>query len=458
MKKLTFVFALIAVFGLNAIITSGQTFDPVLAQLLQNKIESFETQYNINNGISAAVIIPNGDTWTGTDGISTTTPSVIINSDMLFGIGSCTKNFTAALILKLKEQGLLNLDNPISNYIANLQNYPNINGSVTIRQLLNHTSGLGEYTNNSYFQYYTWTNRTYLFTNSDILNTVGLQQFTPGTSWQYCNTNFYLLGIIIENVTQQDLVTAYKTYLFNPLGLISTFLGMWDTIPASYEFAHGWGMNVVTYQIVDVSLDSRNSIWSGAGAAGCLVSTAENLARWAQSVFNGNVISQASINEMTNFNSNNYGLGLSKTTKAGRTVWGHTGAIPGYYSMFIYDPACNVSMAVLLNEENSNIESIVNDLFQLVVDNYCNVVSVKENALVNNNSLNVYPNPASSYIQIENGVNSNVYIYNILGELIGFYNISLENNKIDISDFVTGIYEVIVFNNANFTNKKFIKQ
>ena len=415
--------------GITILSANGQNFDPVLTQTLQNKVVALKTQYNLK-GISASVVIPGQGTWAGVAGSSTTIPQNAVSSDMLFGIGSCTKNFTAALILKLQEQGLININNPVSTYISNLSSYPNINGSVTIRQLLNHTSGIGEYTGDSYFWYYTWTNRSYLFTNDNILSTIGQQQFAPGTNWNYCNSNFYLLGIIIQNVTQTDLLTAYNNYLLSPLSLGNVFLGAWETIPANVSFAHGWGTNMVTYQTVDVLLDSRNSIWSGAGSAGCLVSTAEDLAKWAQLLFNGSVINQTSVNEMTTFNSNNYGLGCYKLTSAGRTTWGHIGNIPGYTAIFIYDPACNVSSSILVNQENVDITTIMSSFYQVIVDDYCNVTSAGNDINTNNNttSFGSFPNPFNYSTEIEffipEETDASIAIYDISGNIVKTFSLN----------------------------------
>lgn len=349
---------------LNVSFVSAQKFNATLATQLQTKLESF----NVIKGISACVIIPcDNGVWTGVDGISTS--SVNINSDMLFGIGSCTKNFTATILLKLAEDGLLSLDDPISDYL-DISAYPNISGSITIRQLLNHTSGLADYTSNQNIMQYADQNRSYLFTNNDILSTVGTPQFSPGTSWSYCNTNFYIAGMIIESVTGMSLTNAYENYIFTPLNLNNIFIGAWETIPASYNFAHGWYFNPYLWLWQDYSLDSYNSYFSLAGAAGCLVTTAEDLARYAQGIFSGQIISQSSIDEMTNFNTNNYGLGCEKATKAGKVVWGHNGCIQGYASRFLYEPNWGISVAILCNNQSADVETYIDEIFQVVVDNY----------------------------------------------------------------------------------------
>ncbi|MFH2142836.1 MAG: serine hydrolase [Bacteroidota bacterium] len=361
MRKMNYLlFAIL--FGLSNL--SAQKFETNLAQQLQIKLESF----NVSRGISACVIIPcDNGIWKGVDGISTSSEN--INSDMLFGMGSCTKNFTATIMLKLAENGLLDIDEPISNYI-NVSGYTNINGAITIRQLLNHTSGLADYTSNQNIIQYANQYRTYLFTNSDVLSSVGSPQFSPGTSWAYCNTNFYLAGMIIENVTGYDLYTAYNNYIFTPLNLNNIFSGAWETIPSSYNFAHGWYFNQYTWQWSDYSLSSYNSFFSLASSAGYLVTTAEDLAKYAQAIFTGQIISQTSINEMTDFNSNNYGLGCTQAVKAGKTVWGHNGCIQGYASRFLYDPDWGISIAILCNDQNADVETYINELFQVVVNNY----------------------------------------------------------------------------------------
>ncbi len=334
-----------------------------LSQRLQTQLESFTERYNLARGISAAAIIPGRETWTGTDGYSTQSPERAIQPGMLFGIGSCSKSYTAALLLKLAEEDLLDLDDPIGDYLPVLDDYPNIDGSITIRRLLNHTSGIYNFTSSSSFNSLISADFERLITPDDILPLIMGPYFAPGAGWRYSNTNYYLAGMIVESVTGTAIPTVFRDRIFTPLGLGGTFFGAWETIPDAFEFAHGW------YGSSDISQRSRNAVYSAASTAGGIVATASNLVTWVKTLFDGDFINQASLDQMTDFSSNNYGLGCSLRTMEGREVWAHGGAIDGYRTLFIYDPANGVSIAILINDSTDTyMEAMMGDLFRIVIE------------------------------------------------------------------------------------------
>src|SRR5262249_41957723 len=149
-------------------------------------------------GCSAAVDLPGQPTWLGTSGSSYA--GVPITSDLLFAIGSNTKTFTAALVLQLVDRGLLSLDAPLSSL---LPQHTNVNPRITVRQLLDHTSGLFDYMNDDAAQVFAaiTADRSRIWTPEEILSTFfGPPHFAPGASWRYSNTNFLIAGMIDEAV------------------------------------------------------------------------------------------------------------------------------------------------------------------------------------------------------------------------------------------------------------------
>jgi len=143
-------------------------------------------------GISAAIIIPDEEIWIGVAGVSH--PGTPIAPEMLFDIGSSEKNFQAALVLKLKEEGLLSLDDPISKW---LPDYPNINHTVTIRQLLNHTSGIYdfiEHPDSTWRRGFSNIDPIKIWTPEEVITTfMSEPYFSPGEGWHYSTTNYLLL-------------------------------------------------------------------------------------------------------------------------------------------------------------------------------------------------------------------------------------------------------------------------
>ena len=164
MKKICSV--LVTLLSLTFIV-NAQTFDPILANELQNKIDSIRTVNNLK-GISACVIYPGVGTWKGVTGISHT--GFPITSDMEFGIGSNTKLFTGVLLLKLAENNIINLDDSIHQYVPN---FNNVNPNITIRQLLNHTSGLADVNNVIGYSDSILSNPNRIFTPTEVMSWVG---------------------------------------------------------------------------------------------------------------------------------------------------------------------------------------------------------------------------------------------------------------------------------------------
>jgi CubicO group peptidase (beta-lactamase class C family) len=171
-------------------------------------------------GLAAAVITSSG-MWQGTSGFSVPSSDVSIQPQMRFSIASMTKTFTAALIMQLAEEGKLNLDDPISRWV---DNYPNITNTITIRQLLTHTSGIYDFTDNpGYLTLITKTPEKQV-TLSEVLALVGAPRFPPGRNWEYSSTGFTLLGMVAEAITRQPVHLEFRRRFLEPLQLRGTYL------------------------------------------------------------------------------------------------------------------------------------------------------------------------------------------------------------------------------------------
>ena len=177
-------------------------------------------------GVSAAVIFPDGKVWTGTSGISHDT--VAIEPDMLFAIGSVTKNVVAALTLKLAEENLLSLDDPLSKW---LPEYPHIDSKITIRQLLNHTSGIYMFWDNQKIWDDLKKDRTKVWSPEQVLSYIKEPEFPAGEGWRYSNTNYLLMAMIIEKATGSTLSAEFKKRFWEPLGIEDAYLSQQEEIP-----------------------------------------------------------------------------------------------------------------------------------------------------------------------------------------------------------------------------------
>jgi D-alanyl-D-alanine carboxypeptidase len=212
------------------------SFDTTLAQLLQAVIDNERISQNLM-GISAAARVPGEGIWLGVSGVSDPSTSDSIRPDMIFGIGSITKTFIAALTLQLVEEEQLSLDDSLHQW---LPAYQYINSTITIRQLLNHTSGIDDFLNTSDEWFFAMLVDPWKFwTPEEVLTSfLGPPAFTPGTQWGYSNTNYILLGMIINQITQTEISTEMRNRFGEPLGMNSTFLAVEDSLAA--DRPHNW--------------------------------------------------------------------------------------------------------------------------------------------------------------------------------------------------------------------------
>ncbi|MBC8144145.1 MAG: beta-lactamase family protein, partial [bacterium] len=275
----------------------SSTFPTELAARLSETLDDFR---RVNNaiGVTAAIVSPRYGTWADASGDANSNTGDSMRHDMLLGIGSITKTLTSAAILDLVDERRIELDDTIGTWITG---YGNINGRVTVRQLLNHTSGLFDYTSNNAFWVFAQSDLNQNLTPDDILPFVGPPVFSPGLSWQYCNTGYILLGMIIERVTGKTFEQDIASRFLAPLGIDAIAMGTLDTLPG-----------VVADNWIDVDgdgdLDNLNELprkwlYSGAWAAGGLFGDAASVARWGNQLYTGRLLSPAMMSALTTFRS-----------------------------------------------------------------------------------------------------------------------------------------------------------
>lgn len=211
-----------------------------------------------------------------------------VDAQTRFEIGSATKQFTAAAILQLKERGKLRLDDRLAKY---LPSFPHAN-AVTLRQLLNQTSGLPDFTQtNHFFTRIAWTQAPTL-ANIERLS-AGPLHFTPGTRWEYSNTNYTALGRVIEVVSHHSYHDYVRTNLFAPAGMTeSTFIDSEKALP---NVATGYWNGVHHGKLRKAPVVPDGWLWS----AGDIVSTASDLAKWDIALTHLRIISRSDLRLMS---------------------------------------------------------------------------------------------------------------------------------------------------------------
>lgn len=337
------------------------------AQSLQEALDSGLQQYG-GKGISAAIVVPGYRPWVGVSGVSH--DATQITPETVFDAGSTHKIFTAATILRLVEEGELSLDDPLKKW---LPEYPHVDNTITIRQLMNHTGGVFDMVRHPEYWEAMAADTTKIWEPEEILNNFLLEPYFPkGTGWHYSTPGYILLRMIVEEATGTDLATAYRTYLWDPLGLENTYLAIYEQLPE--DTAHGW------FDLDgDGSYDDIPQFVSfNSSTAGAIFANAEDLAIWSHALFYEKLIlSEESLEQMLTFEATTpdepllvgYGLGAVKFSPAlfnGLEMWGHSGNAAGYAAGCIYLPEYGVSIGIVVNTHAGETLFALNDLLTII--------------------------------------------------------------------------------------------
>lgn len=274
----------------------------------------------------------------------------------IFEIGSITKQFTAAIIMKLQEQGKLHVDDSMSTYLPQY-GFPS---AITLRMLLTHTSGLANYT--SFSQFPDWSANG--VPEATVLTAVSQAplQFTPGTAYSYSNSNYFALGGIIEVVTGQSYESNLDQDIFQPLGLQNTYYELPPAALAATGYDNSMG------PLEPVTPWTRSSAF----AAGAMSANVYDLVTWENALMHGQVVSPASFKEMTTSdgfvsNGQSYGFGLVLQTYNGHPVMWHNGGIAGFLTQELVFLDSGVTLA-----EFANLDTIdLNSGFVMILNAVC---------------------------------------------------------------------------------------
>lgn len=295
--------------------------------------------------------------WLGAAGVRTLEHGGKVPTDGKFRVGSITKTFVSTVVLQLVDEGELTLDDPISQHLPQF----GIDQRITVRMLLQHTSGLFNYTGEQnpdgtlepgiplWGQEFV-DNRFHTYTADDLV-AVSLAKparFEPGTQWSYSNTNYVLAGMLIEKLTGKPYADQIEDRILAPLHLRETFLpGTWPGIPGRH--AHGYHSYQYEGALKTVDVTRVNPTW--ASSAGEIVSTTKNLDRFLTALLDGRLLPADLLAEMrTGHPDSGYGLGLQSLDagpECGGLYQGHTGGMQSHQSfLFSNDDGTAIAMSV----------------------------------------------------------------------------------------------------------------
>jgi CubicO group peptidase (beta-lactamase class C family) len=327
--------------------TSGQT---------KARLEEVARSYTKDNRFMGTVLVVQGDQvlLDKAFGMANLDWNIPNAPDVKFRLGSLTKQFTATLILLLQQDGKLSIADPVGKYLPDA---PKTWDKITLAELLGHTSGIPNFTADPAFSAWRMPPHTpaeeLAFFSSKPLD------FEPGSKYAYSNSNYEVLGVIVEKVSGKSYGDNLRQRLFDPLGMKDTGLDADDLILPKRASGYAPGPKGLIY--------ARSESMTVPWAAGSLYSTTHDLLLWEHGLFDGKILSPASLKAMTTPGKGTYGLGVEIANVDGIAVVNHGGGIEGFNTHLSYVPEKKIAVVVLSNVSGGAPSSMAPQLVNVVL-------------------------------------------------------------------------------------------
>ncbi|WP_107039134.1 serine hydrolase domain-containing protein [Brumimicrobium mesophilum] len=336
-------FALIIVFFSS--FSLSQSFD-------KKKLDGYFNTLEKNNKFMGSVAVSQNGIiiYTKSVGFSDVKNQIRNTHETKFRIGSISKTFTAVLVLNAIEDRKLTINQHIDKFFPSIKHAE----QISILQLLNHSSGISNFTNDKNFvNYYTLPK-----TREELIQIIadGGSDFKPGKKAEYSNSNYVLLTLILEKIYDKTLDEILSKYITQPLGLNNTFMGSKISTLSkdakSYYYNEGWQEQV----------ESDMSIPLGAGG---IVSTPSDIVKFSDALFAGSLLNSESVNLMKTIKED-YGVGLFSFSFKNKMGYGHDGAIDGFKSSFYHFSKGKISYSVISNGLDIDLNFITNGVLNVI--------------------------------------------------------------------------------------------
>lgn len=365
----------------------------------QNVIEQYEIDNNIQ-GISASIHLGEHVQWQGSTGFSYA--DIPMDTSMLLGIASNTKLFTSTICLMMIDHGYFSLDDPLSKWLNPIAL---VDPSVTVKQLLQHNSGINDFiTNTDLFPNQVLANPTKIWTPEETLTYIFDPIAGPGEGIYYSNANYILAAMVLESATGMKYIDLVRDSIFIPLGLEDIYFEGFEEINDS--IAHPFVLGT------DFASIERTALGTITWAAGGLVSKPKTLTKWYNALFSGQFVKDEILDEMLDFVAwpddplgNEMGLGIYRISNEDKTYYGHGGRTIGYSSYTLYDLECGHSISVVINDFFSESYALALEL----AIKACELVNMPSSVNEVSSISAVYPNPANNFITIEEAISAEIF-------------------------------------------------
>ncbi len=345
---------------------------PFMRRTLDARLARLRTELGIP-GVSAAIVFPDGSMWVGALGLADVAAKRQVGADTAFAVGSVSKTFTAALILALVEDGRIVLDAPVVTYLPDLA----IDRRVTVRQLLDHSSGLRDFFFHKSIDAALLDEPSRRWDAADALRYVGKPYFKPGTGWHYSNTNYLVLGMLAERVVGASVAVQLRERFIDPLGLDDTYYQAVERPRGPTSHGYRFTGTGRTLPAIDLSDGTKvvpfTSVVTAAGAAGSIATSAGDLARWTRALYGGTALGPemreamlADVLRTAAYRpSIGYGLGVQIVTIDGHPTLGHSGHLLGFRAVMRWLPEERVAIAVLTNQSRTDPNLLLRALLRI---------------------------------------------------------------------------------------------
>ena len=355
---------------------------PALGGRLQRTLDRYAAKLRLP-GTSVTITWPDGRTWTGTTGLADVATGRKVTADTAFAIASMSKTFTSALVLSLVDEGKLTLDTKVAPALPAIRlgtpGVP-IPPAVTVRMLLDHTSGLADFFFGKGIDTALNADRSASWTAQRALSYVGKPFGKPGRSWHYSNTNYLLLGLLAEKVGGKPFAAQIRERFLDPLKLAGSFVQVAESPPGptanGYWYASA-GPSARPKPLADVrgTVVPFTSVVTAAGPAGNVAATSAALAGWARALYGGSVLrpetlaaAVADAQKTARFHPYvSYGYGVQVTRIGQRLALGHSGRFIGVRGELRYLPDDGLAIAIVANQNGADLRPLVAKLVSLAL-------------------------------------------------------------------------------------------
>ncbi len=432
--------------------------DPVeieLAEKLQFTLDSAVEKMKLT-GVSANITMPDGKVWNATSGYADPYDERRIGENELFWSGSICKMFTGGVIFQLAEEGKLSLEDKIGKYFNDIQY---VDTNVTIRELVKHRSGIAEVlSQTATSQWYNNPNK--MWSKREVLDTyLKPKSFNHGAGFEYSNSNFILLAMVVEKVTGNSFAQELNTRFFGPLGMNRSYFLPQDqplepTVTCWSDFNQDGEWDD---QSNFIHSKCFSTMVSGAGA---MLSQPADISKYTRALYSGQLTSDTTLDQMkqcTNVsfgpNCNGYGMSTMRYSYFGKNWFGHGGDISGFTTMTVHQKESNITLTLMINQDLQNRALLASALIKKL--NFI-TTGIEENV---QDLTRIIQNPVKDKLFVEVGTAKPIQaeIRSVDGKLINAFTLIPGRNEVDICDLETGVYQLMLNAASGPVCKRFVK-